>query len=205
MKQQNNCWIYSNKNIPKSTLLEHREEVVDLQWGILRKICAVHSILDHALSKPELNWISWQLMFSIFTPGSERFWSDQLGNSRIWGATQLSESFHKITLTPKLVLKMCSDWWLSWSWNLKSQTWTTAEVRHTFTPFVNNSSGEIFRFLSQNCAMSNLYTSKNSSAWWKVSRLVAMPSKLKPSSWSTFITGQLLFHHIHSYIYYKIL
>ena len=32
----------------------------------------------------------------------------------------------------------------------------------------------------------HLYTSKNSSAWWKVRMKVAKPSKLNPSSWRTF-------------------
>ena len=43
----------------------------------------------------------------------------------------------------------------------------------------------------------NLYTSRNSSAWWKVSRLVAMPSKLKPSSWSTFIHHRIVYVTAH--------
>ena len=134
----------------------------------------------------------------IFTPGSEGLWSDQLGNSRIWGATHLSKSLHKITITPKLAIKTYSNP-IDLSWNLESQTWTTAEVSHTFTPFVNNTSGQCilirFRFLPLLC---NLYTSKNSSAWWKVNRLVAMPSKLKPSSWSTLITFFVPAHKIIS-------
>ena len=49
-------------------------------------------------------------MFPLFTPGSKWFWSYQLGNSRIWGATQLSQSLNKITLTPELLRKYSHLW-----------------------------------------------------------------------------------------------
>ena len=62
--------------------------------------------------------------------------------------------------------------------NLESQTGTTAEVCHTFTPFLNNTSGgefglmlfDIIQISPSILYMCYLYTSKNSSAWWKVRR-----------------------------------
>ena len=178
MRHNIRSWLYSNKNIQKSLLLEHREEVVDLQRSILGKICAVDSILNHALSKPEPNWISCRL-FHLHT------W---LWETLAWSAWQQQDQGGHTTLEvsrqdhPRTQSGVQN---ISNLWSLPCvETWrarhgpllrcATLSPHSSTTPLVKR-----FKFLPPNCATCTLLRTLppggRSVGWWPCQASWSLP------------------------------